>query len=155
MDYCPPDNIRINPCTLEIVAETPVNVADKYNINFCVGKQLSEDIVIPRVCIDLNDSASCEYLQKQDKIINLHKQANPYMRYGICTFRQGLNLQLIEEDIKNIDFIEALGTVIDYPDKLEHHLNDLIIEQVSICETLLRKMYDNGNIRSIRKNLIY
>ena len=155
-NYYPPTEIRVNPCTLELFADTAVNLDETHKIDCCIGKRISDKIVVPRVCIDFSDNAAIEHIRKYDEKIRVYKHIHPYIRYGIfITNRQSLNRQLAEDSLIKIDFIEAIKPFIEHPEKLEYHLKDFIREQVSVCDTVLSMVYDNGNVRSIRRNLFF
>lgn len=153
--YFPPRDIRINPCNLKLFADNPDNLQDKRDVDYCIGKQLSDEIVVPRICIDVSISLNLGSVKKFSADAKIFKDMHPYLRYGILVYgRANLEKDFLNAPLGRIDFVEAIGGIIEYPDKLEAQLNVLVKEQLAICDNLLNIIYGNGVIHSVKKYLI-
>ena len=148
--------LKIDSRTLALVPIIEEESSEK--VEFCIGKPVavSDEIVMPRVCIDTGYSLDKDNISSIIHKAEKFKYIHPYVRYGVLNFRaKELDWKLASKPLGRIDFIEAVGELMDHPDKLEAHLQELIEQQVSVCENLLNVVEGGAPLRSIRRVLFY
>jgi len=171
MDYLLPTQFQINPHTLELYA-SDYHKLDKFRLDFCIGKNLGEkhaktglgNEIIPHVCIDL--LADFLHPPGKDKS-GCIKAYHPQARYGVLLFSADhINIRRHRSseidpakffglNSNELDFIDAIGKIIDHPDKLSNHLKDILAEQDSLSNAMLNILSGGGIIRSFKKNIFY
>ena len=147
--------LKVDPRTLKLLPAEE-NRAEK--VEFCIGKpvSISDEVVMPRMCIDTGYSVNKDNLNNLIDKAEQFKRIHPYVRYGVLNFRATeLEKELASAPLGRLDFIEAIGDFIEYTDKLEHYFHKLIEQQVSVCDNLLEIMEGDAPLRSIRRVLFY
>ena len=139
----------VNPYTLKI---DPKESEEVFDVPLCIGRRAPSGIVVPRVCIEMEATflgrISLRYIAKADAI----KKKHSFMRYGIFCFNVGsLDKSILDFDLKQIDFVEAIGDFIKDSKKLESYISRFAEEETNACETLINILHGNGSLRSIKR----
>ena len=150
-DYDPPVYYKLHPMSFKPVKHSVFGT----KLDLCIGRKITDDEVMPDVCIDIYQNTTSSNLSNASSRMNSLKSIWPHVQYGLLDFSASkLNKELLNHNQRNyitsIDFIYALGDIIEHPDKLEHHLQDFIIEQVSNAGKYARVLYENEGLLFVK-----
>lgn len=157
-DYVLPMDIKVHPFTLEpYVAD--INKDYSYQTNICIGKSISDEDVLPSICMDVQEKILDESIVDFFNNIAINssrfKQKHPQIRRGILFFgAKQLSKDIIYSQcgFKGYlpDFLEALGPVWGHEDKIHSVLENIIKEQIAASENITRVLFSKSEFHSFR-----
>ena len=161
-DYHLPSEIKINPLTLEpYIVDTLHD--DIYCMPICIGREISDDDVMPSICIHIlenipKQNAPNFLMTISDQNRNV-KQIHPQLKMGILLYSSDpIPTEIVRPDYSTVtnavDFIEVLGHIWDHEDKMVSVLENIIQEQIKSSESIARIMFGKDEFRSFRGNSI-
>jgi len=160
INYCVPLSISIDPKDFKLYIEQNFK-RSKFMMDLCIGKSLEkqyedtglEDEVLPGVCIDLTSDFKRDVYSCSERTRSL-RHYYPQARYGVLLIAEdhiGVKRKTNLDSSKEIDFIEAIGNIIEYEDKLDHVLRSIVEAQLQSSKNLAQAIFGDGKLQSIRK----
>lgn len=143
-DCDPPVSYKLHPLSFSPIKHAGLGM----KLDFCIGRIINGDDIMPDVCIDLYQNITTNILSSISNKTNSIKSALPHVRYGLLDFGVPTLKDWLNPTQKGyvtyVDFICALGNVIEQqPNKIANYLKEFILGQMNDSTKYALAIYDD------------